>query len=150
MRRHDGLVQKAARQQFLGSLPYGEALQAGRIGLWRAILGYDPYRGLAFSIYAWPAIMHRIWQAAKDHACQESRSTVGLLPSDTLAADPATLAEAMALQQTLDRLVYRLPQRLQQMVVAYYGLDGNPPASYRCLSQSNQACRTGRWGELPT
>lgn len=27
----------------------------------------------------------------------------------------------------------RLPQRLQQVVVAYYGLDGEAPASYRQL-----------------
>ena len=133
MHRHDGLVQAVVRQQFLGSLPFGEALQAGRVGLWRAILGYDPHRGLAFSTYAWPAIMHHVWRAVKGHARQESRPTVGWLPADTLAADPATLAEAMALQQTLDRLVHRLPQRLQQVVVAYYGLDGNPPASYRQL-----------------
>lgn len=133
MRRHDGLVQAVVRQQFLDSLPFGEALQAGRVGLWRAILGYDPHRGLAFSTYAWPCIMRHVWRAVKDHACQESRPTVGLLPADTLAADPATLVDAIALQQTLDRLVHRLPQRLQQVVVAYYGLDGNPPASYRQL-----------------
>jgi DNA-directed RNA polymerase sigma subunit (sigma70/sigma32) len=39
----------------------------------------------------------------------------------------------MALQQTLQRLVHRLPQRLRQVIVAYYGLDGHAPASYRQL-----------------
>ncbi|MCK4451577.1 MAG: hypothetical protein KAX26_13410, partial [Anaerolineae bacterium] len=52
MDRHDGLVQAVVRQQVLGDLPFAEALQAGRIGLWRAILGFDPSRGLAFSTYA--------------------------------------------------------------------------------------------------
>ena len=42
MHRHDGLVQVVVRQQCLGDLPFAEAVQAGRIGLWRAILGYDP------------------------------------------------------------------------------------------------------------
>jgi len=133
MRRHDGLVQVVVRQQFLGNLPFVEALQAGRVGLWRAILGYDPHRGLAFSTYAWPSIMRHVWRAVKDHARQESRPTVGLLPSDTLGADPAMLAEATALQQTLGRMVSHLPQRLQQVVAAYYGFDGDPPASYRQL-----------------
>ncbi len=133
MARHDGLVQAVVRQQFLGGLPFAEALQAGRIGLWRAILGYDPHRGLAFSTYAWPAIMRHVWQAVKDHARHEGKPVVGLPPSDTLADDPAMLAEALALQETLDHLVCRLPQRLRQVVVAYYGLDGNPPASYRQL-----------------
>ena len=49
MAQHDGLVQPVARQQVLGDLPFPEALQAGRIGLWRAILGFDPSRGLGLS-----------------------------------------------------------------------------------------------------
>ncbi len=52
MERHDGLVQVVVRQQVLGDLPYTEAVQAGRIGLWHAIQGFDPCRGLAFSTYA--------------------------------------------------------------------------------------------------
>jgi len=52
MSRHDGLVQAVVRRQVLGDLPFFEALQAGRIGLWRAILGYDPQRGTTFSTYA--------------------------------------------------------------------------------------------------
>jgi len=49
MTHHNGLVQAVVRQQVLGDLPFTEALQAGRIGLWRASLGYDPKRGAAFS-----------------------------------------------------------------------------------------------------
>ena len=44
---HEDLIQAVVRQQVLGDLPFGEALQAGRIGLWRAILGFDPSRGLS-------------------------------------------------------------------------------------------------------
>jgi DNA-directed RNA polymerase sigma subunit (sigma70/sigma32) len=36
MVEHDGLVQAVVRRQVLGNLPFAEALQAGRIGLWRA------------------------------------------------------------------------------------------------------------------
>ena len=57
MECHDGLVQAGVHQQVLGDLPFTEALQAGRIGLWRAILGFDPNRGLTFSTYAWLRIM---------------------------------------------------------------------------------------------
>ena len=53
MAAHEGLVQAVVRKQVLGQLPFAEALQAGRIGLWRAILGFDPERGHAFSTYAW-------------------------------------------------------------------------------------------------
>ena len=45
MAEHDRLVQAVIRTPALGALPFAEALQAGRIGLWRAILGYDPQRG---------------------------------------------------------------------------------------------------------
>jgi DNA-directed RNA polymerase sigma subunit (sigma70/sigma32) len=31
---------------------YEEVVQEGRIGLWRALLRYDPARGAAFSTYA--------------------------------------------------------------------------------------------------
>lgn len=62
MSQRDGLVHAVVRQQVLGQLAYEEALQAGRIGLWRAILGYDPEHGTAFSTYAWVAIMRSVAQ----------------------------------------------------------------------------------------
>jgi DNA-directed RNA polymerase sigma subunit (sigma70/sigma32) len=49
MAAHKGLVHAVVRKQVLGHLSFAEALQAGRIGLWRAILGFDPERGHAFS-----------------------------------------------------------------------------------------------------
>ncbi|MCP4423603.1 MAG: hypothetical protein GY803_03830 [Chloroflexi bacterium] len=52
MSQHKGLVYAVMRQQVLGELTYDEALQAGRTGLWRAILGYDPERGTTFATYA--------------------------------------------------------------------------------------------------
>ena len=133
MRRHDGLVQAVVRQQVLGTLPFAEALQAGRIGLWRAIVGFDPQRRVAFSTYAWPCIMRRVWQAVHTHARQPATPVVPLPPSPILAADPAVLAEALALQEALYALVSCLPPRLRQVIVAHYGLDGDPPVSYRRL-----------------
>jgi DNA-directed RNA polymerase sigma subunit (sigma70/sigma32) len=52
MARHEGLVQAIVRRQVLGDLSFAEALHAGRIGLWHAIVGFDPSRGFAFSTYA--------------------------------------------------------------------------------------------------
>ena len=45
MARHEGLVPFVVRRQTLGQLSFAAAMQAGRIGLWRAIRGYDPRRG---------------------------------------------------------------------------------------------------------
>jgi RNA polymerase sigma factor (sigma-70 family) len=134
MSRHDGLVQAVVRRQVLGELPFVEALQAGRIGLWRAIMGYDPQRGTTFSTYAWPSIMRHIWREVK----QERRVR---LPAQMAAegcattnseADPAVAWEGRVVHTSLHRLVERLPDdRLRYIVMARYGLAGEPPASYR-------------------
>jgi RNA polymerase sigma factor (sigma-70 family) len=145
MARHDGLIQAVVRRQVLSDLPFAEALQAGRIGLWRAIQGYDPQHGAAFSTYAWPCIVRHIWRAVKVH----SRFHSPLVTSDGLSSlagsDPALVWEAAAVGQALDRLVQRLPDRLRWIVVARYGLDGTPPATYRqigvALSLSGERAR---------
>jgi len=87
MARHKGLLQAVVRRQWLGPLAYADALQAGRIGLWRAILGYDPQRGTAFSTYAWPAIQRAVWRAVKQ--AQAHLSCPGVAPCLPVLADPA-------------------------------------------------------------
>ena len=131
MARHDGLVQAVVRRQVLGELPFTEALQAGRIGLWRAILGFDPSRGLAFSTYAWPCIMHQVWRAVKAHTRFHSPVVPGEGLLSREAPDPVAAWEATAVCQALHDLVHRLPRRLQLVVVARYGLDGSPAVIYR-------------------
>ena len=128
MMRHDGLVQAVVRQQVLGDLPFEEALQAGRIGLWRAILGFDPERGFAFSSYAWPSIKHHIWQAVK--ACgQCHQDQAPFYPLE--APDPAIAWEETAIQRALLAMVDRLPLRLAYVVIARYGLKGHASYLYR-------------------
>jgi RNA polymerase primary sigma factor len=137
MERHRGLVHAAIRRQVLGDLSYAEALQAGHVGLWRAILGYDPERGWAFSTYAWHSIVHHIWGAVKVHARASGRRDSALsahewpeaLPSS--AGDPLALYQETAIRQALAELVQRLPDRLRAIIVARYGLDGHPPRWFR-------------------
>ena len=45
MEQHDGLVHAFIRRQGGGAISYEEALQAGRMGLWCALRGYDPGLG---------------------------------------------------------------------------------------------------------
>jgi RNA polymerase sigma factor (sigma-70 family) len=128
MARHGGLVQAVVRQQVLGELPFEEALQAGRIGLWRAILGFDPSRGFAFSTYAWPSIKHHVWRAVKAYR----RFQGDQAPRQQLEApDPAAVWEARAIREALQAMVGRLPPRLEYVVVARYGLSGHAPFFYR-------------------
>jgi RNA polymerase sigma factor (sigma-70 family) len=132
MVRHEGLVQAVVRQQVLGHLPFAEALHAGRIGLWKAILGFDPAQGWAFSTYAWHAIKHRVWRAVK--ADSRAAHTPQVLSPDGPPADhrdPVLIWEEVAVQQALIELVQRLPPHLRYVIVARYGLDGHPPTFFR-------------------
>ena len=133
MERHDGLVQAVVRQQVLGDLPYAEAVQAGRIGLWRAIQGFDSCRGLAFSTYAWPCIMRQVWREVKAHDRFSSSSAIKDEDSPLKEEDPATVWEAKVTRQALGEAVCRLSQRLQYVIVARYGLNGDSPAIYRLI-----------------
>jgi RNA polymerase sigma factor (sigma-70 family) len=128
MARHDGLVQAVVRQQVLGELPFEEALQAGRIGLWRAILGFNPVQGFAFSTYAWPSIKHHIWRAVKAYERFHQDHAPFHQPE---ASDPAVIWEAEAVREALQAMVGRLPSRLEYVVIARYGLSGHAPFFYR-------------------
>ena len=133
MARHDGLVQAVVRQQVLGALPFTEALQAGRIGLWHAIQGFDPRRGLAFSTYAWPCIMRQVWREVKAREQFSSSSAIDDEHHALAEPDPARVWEAQAVRQALHDAVRHLSQRLQHVIVARYGLNGDPPAIYRLI-----------------
>jgi RNA polymerase sigma factor (sigma-70 family) len=131
MSRHEGLVMFVVRRQTLGQLSFGAALHAGRIGLWRAILGYDPQRGYAFSTYAYPAIARHIWQAVKRTECGEVSPRLWSSDPTTDGTDPVAIWEACQVCVALCELVGRLPERLQIIIIARYGLGDKSPATYR-------------------
>jgi RNA polymerase sigma factor (sigma-70 family) len=137
MEAHDGLVHAAVRQQVLGDLPYPDAVQAGRMGLWRAIVRFDPQHGTAFSTYAWPSIVHHIWRAVKVHTRSTEQAEAARKGASCprwharAGIDPEELDTWQSVRQALYALVQRLPERLQRIVVARYGLDGQPPDLYR-------------------
>src|SRR3990172_6679928 len=108
MAAHERLVHAVVRKQFLGSLSFAEALHAGRIGLWHAILGYDLQRGLAFSTYAWLCIARDIWSAVK---VADRPPPLVLSPPSGAGenADALSAAETSAIQAALRDLVARLP-----------------------------------------
>jgi RNA polymerase sigma factor (sigma-70 family) len=131
MEAHDGLVHAVVRKQVLGDLPYEEAMQAGRIGLWRAILGYDPGRGVAFSTYAWPSIARHVWRAVKEAERFGQPPVIMETDPPARALDPAHVWERAAVRDALHGLVKRQPMRLRYIITKRYGLDGRPVARYR-------------------
>lgn len=139
LRRHEGLIHAVIRREGSGSLTYEEALQAGRIGLWRAILGYDPARGTAFSTYAWVVIRrhirHAVSQAARDLGRLQAPRPPCQAPDGSAesAEDLGESVERALIHEALSALLSQLPDRLRQVVTARYGLDGHPPRSLRQL-----------------
>jgi len=131
MSQHNGLVHAVVRQQVLGELAYDEALQAGRTGLWRAILRYDPERGTAFSTYAWTAIMRSVWAAVKQAGKGDEGRAVPLTTALTEEVqEPDKRWEQKALAAATRQAALQLPARLQLVLEARYGWSGEPPATF--------------------
>jgi len=122
MHQHDGLVHHMVHRQWHGPLSYAQLLHEGRIGLWRAILGFDPQRGFAFSTYASIAIARHIWRAV-ERATEQQQEDPGP-GEDTLAQDPLNSLLEQEVQQVLHAMVEHLSPRQRWVVRAYYGLDG--------------------------
>jgi RNA polymerase sigma factor (sigma-70 family) len=134
MAQHDGLVQAFIRRQGGGDITYEEALQAGRIGLWQAIRGYDPQRGTTFATYAWVAICRQVQRRVKEL----SRDRAGWLPEmppSWVLPDPAAEVERQLGHDLLYELVGQLPERLGRVIVGRYGLAGQPPRTLQAIGQ---------------
>ena len=125
--RHEPLVVYAVKRQNLGDLPFEEAVQGGRIGLWKAILGYDPHKGYQFSTYAYGAIVHQIWAAVKDHCVanrKEHATREWAVFFGHWEVGPAQRQREQELKNCLQALVAGLPERLQQIIQVRYELCG--------------------------
>jgi len=133
IRRHEGLVHTILRRQARGGVEYAELLQAGRIGLWQAILHFDPHRGVAFSTYAGVAIERWIWRVVAQANRPRGR------PPPPEPPNPLQIAEENLWQaevhSALNEAVTRLPERLRQVTVAAYGLDGESPRTLSTIGQ---------------
>jgi len=140
---HEGLIHLVLRRQRVGRTAYADLLQEGRIAVWHAILRFDVGRGVAFSSFAGVAIQRQIWRAV----VLAERDWVWLRPPETW--DPAEQVEAewfwAALRTAVAAAAAHLPERLQQIVVEYYGLDGQDAHSFKWIGQahgiSDERCR---------
>lgn len=129
---NEPLVHYVVHRQWLGSLAYRDAVQEGRIALWRSLERHDPRRS-RLSSYAVVAIERAVWQAVS----REQRSA-----QERLAAEPAEMATdvAAAMDRAVEavyvrELVAALPQRLGQVIWQHYGLDGSEAMTYRQIGQ---------------
>jgi RNA polymerase sigma factor (sigma-70 family) len=133
MARHEGLVHAVVRRYGFGDLAITEALHLGRIGLWRAIVHYTPERGVAFSTYAWPCIRNEILQVERAQVRRKRLSIASRAALSDLFLDAFIEQDHRQIEQSLFQLVSRLPERLRYVMVAYYGLDGQPASTYAVI-----------------
>lgn len=136
MAQHEGLVHIVARRQWRGALSYTEALQEGRIGLWRAILGYDPQRGAAFSTYAGVAIARKIWQAVRQRQVRLEKLEQ-VWDWEEARPGPGVLSWLLVreVREALQVQVQGLPNKQRRIVQAYYGLEGQGPQTMAALGR---------------
>lgn len=128
MRRHEKLVHYIVQRQWSAGWRYVDVVHEGRIGLWQAILHYDPGRGTRFSTYAGGAIAHQVWAAVAEHP------GTGELECSAAAVDLQEHVVERRIGQVLRGLVASLPVREAWVVQHYYGLGGQARRTQRALA----------------
>lgn len=134
MVQHEGLVRWVVRQQWLGGMPFDDALHEGRLGLWSALRRYDPQRGTAFSSYAVPAITRAVWRAVAVHRRPSCPTDLQSVPAASI--DPVEMIHRTQVDSALRDLVEHLPARLREIVIAYYGLAHNLPQTFAAIGHT--------------
>ena len=134
MAQHDGLVHAYIQRQGGGDIAYEEALQAGRIGLWHAIRGYDPARGTAFSTYAWVAIWRQIYRRGQELG-RDTDVCLLEMPATDVMPDLAEKLDQELATRALHELVGQLPKRLRRVIVGRYGLGKHPSCTLKELGE---------------
>lgn len=125
LQRHRKLVVAVVRRQWKGEqAAFADLVQEGNIALWRAIMGFDPGRGYAFSTYAWRAIERAVWQAVA--RAERPEGCLSLPEPEELAEVVAARYDAAVVKEAVIKAVGCLPPRLAGIVTALYGLDGQP------------------------
>jgi RNA polymerase sigma factor (sigma-70 family) len=133
LRQHVGLVHWVIQCDCHSDVPYGELLHEGQIALWHAIRRYDPARGLAFSTYAVPTIRHRLWDTVAQ--AQRPQGYQALTAAPDPAAAAAQAWQSQAVRGALQELLACLPERSYHIIVAAYGLDGQPSLSLAAIGR---------------
>lgn len=125
--RHEGLVVHVVNRQNLGDFPFEEAVQEGRMALWRAIEGFDPDQGYQFSTYAYRVIVHQVWKAVKEYMETNRREHAlreWVVVFRHWEAGPAQRVRERELRECLAALILRLPERLRRVVCVRYEVAG--------------------------
>jgi hypothetical protein len=138
MIHHDGLVQAVVRRQVLGDLPFTEALQAGRIGLWRAPgLRPQAWHGLFYLCLA----LHRAPRLASGEGVLSLHLVVAILRGALLlACSPNPWPSAIPTVPLLPLAVPTLPSFTTPTVAFASILTPSPTTTAFINSTSDPFC----------
>ena len=132
VRTHSGLIHTILHRVEHAGLPYAELVQVGRVALWRAVLGFDPRRGVRFTTYGGLAVERALWAAVR-----EARQVRNVSASVGAAPEPwACLSQQPEVRDALRAAVAQLPERLRVVVTTLYGLAGQPPCTQAALGRA--------------
>lgn len=124
LQEHEGLIYSVVQQQGMGGIEYADLIQEGRIGLWQAILHYEPGRGYAFSSYAWVVIRHHVRHAGKYADRREDDKDEEVEAWLERVDELEDIWWQEHVRQALLAVVWKLPARLGGVIRLAYGLDG--------------------------
>ena len=134
-----GLVWYMVLKQMPGLVEYEDLYQEGQIGLWQAIMGYDPGKGYQFSTYACRAIRNQVWQAVtrslKASGWQRVETRAELLGEVIVVWQSAQTHEA------LSEALEALSDNLRQIVEQHTGWDWEEPQTFAQLGQMRGVSR---------
>ena len=133
LRQHAGLIPFLVRRQCPGKADYADLIQEGWIGLWLAILHFDPGRGFTFSTFAGRAIRNRVWKAVK-RAAKAEGWLVPQRAGDSLEAILAAWQQEQR-HQALQDALSALPERWRQVIELAFGLSGQAPLSLAAIGR---------------
>ncbi len=134
VRQHERLVHYVVRRQVTNEVEYADLLQVGRIGLWRAVLHFDAQRGVTFSTYAVIAIQRHMWRAIRQ--ARRRAATDRALGPVRVWRETEEYVWQRQVEATLLEAVHQLPPRPRHVIVAVYGLDGQPPRRFAAVGRA--------------
>ena len=132
IREHTGLIHTMLQRVEHAGVLYAELVQAGRLALWRAVLGFDPERGVRFATYGCVVIQRALWAAVRQARRPEESSAFVFSPPEPWTA----VSQQPDVQAALRAAVAKLPARLRDVMNTVYGLQGESPCTYAALGRA--------------